>query len=208
MKNIFLIIIASMLFSFSAKSQKHWTFDMYKTVSHKNFRKNKLFQKEYDDKNPDIPLLDAAIFFATNEQRAKKRLTIMKYHKSCEIASYNHSKKMVKDDFFSHTNSKDKKRKNPSDRIILAGADTGAWGENVAYNYSSNGDTYLNVADKILFQWMHSEGHKKNILNKTNIYFGCGIYPKNNSIYATQFFIRSSTFTEIKAVDKLPPLKK
>ncbi len=209
MKNIFLIILISILFSLPAKSQEHWTFDMYETVTHKDFRKNKLFLQEYDVKNPDITLLDAAIFFATNEQRAKKRLTIMKYHKTCEITAYNHSKKMVKDDFFSHTN-KDRKRKSPTERAILAGIkNPSAWGENIAYNYASEGDNYLDIADKLLDQWMHSKGHKKNILHKTNVYFGCGAYQKKDgSIYATQFFIRNSTITEGKAVDKLPPLKK
>jgi len=208
MKNIFLITIVFVLLSSSAKSQKHWTFDMYETVSYKDFRANELFQQEYDANNPDIPLLDAAIFFATNEQRAKKSLKILKYHKSCEITSYNHSKKMVEDDFFSHKNNIDKDRYSPSERIILAGANPGAWGENIAYNYTSKGDTYLNIADKFLNQWMHSKGHKENILDKSNIYLGCGTYPINNYIYATQFFIRRSKFTEPKAVDKLPPLKK
>lgn len=134
----------------------------------------------------------------------------MKYHKTCEITAYNHSMKMVERNFFSHTNKKNRKRRTPNERAILAGIKSpSAWGENIAYNFAEDDDTYLDIADKLLDQWMHSKGHKKNILDKTNVYFGCGAYPKDGDyIYATQFFIRYDNIIEAKATDKLPPLKK
>lgn len=205
------ILSISVLIAFFAmektQAQTHWTFDMYETVTHKNFRSNKLFKQEFDASNPDIPLLDAAIFYATNEQRVKKRKSVMKYHKIAEIAAYNHSKMMVEKNFFSHTNSKVRSRKDPTSRIKLAGANVGAWAENIAYNYASDGDTYLDIADKLIDQWMHSRGHKKNILHKENVYLGCGAYMKGDAVYATQVFFRVQNVRETKATDKLPPLK-
>ncbi len=209
LKKILILIISILPFSNQVHCQEYWTFDMYEIVSHNDFRTNELFKQELIEKDIDIPLLDAAIFFATNEIREKKHLSIMKYHKCCEIAAYNHSKRMVEKKFFSHTNKKERKRRTPNDRAKLAGIESpSAWAENIAYNYFDEGDTYLDMADKLLDQWMNSPGHNKNIVDKTNIYIGSGIYPKGEYIYATQFFYRSSNITEKKAVDKLPPLNK
>ena len=206
MKNLKIIILLSILLVgvFCASAQEGWSYDMYETVTNKNFRSNQLFKQTFDEDNPDIPLLNAAIFFATNEQRVKSGISVIAFLPACEIAAYNHSKKMVELKFFSHTNSKESNRKSAKDRLKLAGAKTGSWGENIAYNYASSNSTYLDIADKFLDQWMNSSGHKKNILNTNNEYFGCGVYCSGNKIFGTQVFVRTTNFQEVTAKDKLP----
>lgn len=53
-------------------------------------------------------------------------------------------------------------------------------GENIAYGYST--------PESVMYAWMHSEGHKANILNSNYNKLGVGVYYYNGIIYCTQFF--------------------
>ncbi len=187
-------------------SSKQWTYDMYKTVGHTNFRKNVLFQQSFSSSKPDIPLLNAALFFMTNEQRQLAGVYLLDYHPACEIAAFQHSKSMVEKDFFSHTNYKQSDRSSTVLRAMLAGITNPSIAENIAYNYTSGSTTYLDVADKLITQWMNSSGHRSNILSKQAHQLGCGVYFSGSVVYATQVY---QWFNELKSdnpKDKLPNL--
>lgn len=208
------IIIGFILFFYSsAEAQKtntvpkQWTYEMYKSVSYKNFRSNPLFNQKFVSSNADIPLLNAALFFMVNEQRAKAGRDLVKYHPACEIAAYNHSKSMVESDFFSHTNNKNRNRETTEKRGKLAGISNPSFAENIAYNYPPSDATYLTVAELLIKQWMNSSGHKANILSDQALQAGCGAYANGNTVYATQVF-QWFNFVKIdKATDSLPNYK-
>lgn len=172
---------------------------IYEQYNHKNFRKSKELQQEIDPGNFRPELLNSAIFFATNEIRAKKKLRILDYHPKLERAATIHSDDMAKDNFFGHTNPKNARHREPEDRARRAGINNPKLAENVAegfllvYKAESSvipgqpGEffepgtrepipphTYLSCADQLLKSWMNSKGHRKNILSVNGIEHGAG----------------------------------
>jgi uncharacterized protein YkwD len=182
-----------------------WKRESYKTVSHENFRKNELFNQKINSNQPDYPLLNACIFFAVNEQRAKQKLKPLDYAQELEISAWHHAKRMAEKDFFSHENNLDKSRKSPDDRAKLAGISNPFIAENIAMRSGfSNNTTYLALTDDFIAQWMNSKGHKENILHKNALQLGCGVFMKGNDWYGTQCFQWFKPIKAQKASDKLP----
>jgi uncharacterized protein YkwD len=199
-------IIFAILFimSVSALSQESWHYSDYDSINHTNFRSYSAFYQKVNISNPDYALLNAVLFFITNEERVKNKKTPFLYHKSLEIAAYNHSKEMAKGKFLSHINHKNKKRRNTKERALLAGINNPFIAENVLYNFFSPNDTYLQIAEKLIEQWMNSPTHRKNILSEDGIQCGCGAFFRDDYVYATQNFQWFYPIFEKNAVDKLP----
>lgn len=187
MKN-FLFLPISLLFVIISQGQSLWKIEDYEKWDHLNFRQNQSFNQPFSVSNPDYLLLDAAMFFLTNEERSKVGVPPMRYHKFLEVAAYNHSLKMATTGFFSHYNSIDVYRKSTGDRGKLAGITNPHIAENIAYNFPKNGSTYMQVATLLIKQWMNSPGHKENILSKKGRQMGIGTYYIENKIYGTQAF--------------------
>jgi uncharacterized protein YkwD len=187
MKN-FLSLIISLIFVNISFGQSLWKVEDYEKWDHRNFRQNQSFNEPFSISNPDYLLLDAALFFITNEERSKAGIPPMRYHKFLEVAAYNHSLKMATTGFFSHYNSIDVSRKSTGDRGKLAGITNPHIAENIAYNFPKNGSTYMQVAALVIKQWMNSPGHKENILSKSGRQMGVGAYYIDNKIYGTQAF--------------------
>jgi uncharacterized protein YkwD len=187
-------------------AQSAWRIEDYSKWDHSNFRQNPSFNRPFSTSNPDYLLLDAIIFFMTNEERSKVGVAPMSYHKMLEIAAYNHSLKMATTGFFSHQNSVDASRYSTSDRGKLAGVSNPSFAENIAYNYPAEGSSYLQVGNKLIVQWMNSPGHKENILSSKGRQLGVGTYYYDDKIYGTQVF---QWFSYVKenpygSVDQLP----
>lgn len=167
---------------------------------------NQLFHQEFSKANPDYLLLDAAVFYLTNEQRSILGIPILPYHKLLEVAAYNHSMKMATTNFFSHENPVDASRASTEDRGHLAGVVNPKFAENIAYSYVSGGNTYLQVAAELVDLWMTSPGHRSNILSRNGKQMGAGTYYLNERIYGTQVFQWFSFLIERPAggTDELP----
>jgi uncharacterized protein YkwD len=165
-----------------------WNRDNYKVIDHKTFRKSEVFNKKIDHNNIDYALLNAAIFFLTNEQRAKKKLKPLEYVAELEASAWHHSKQMAEKRFFSHTNSKDKTRRTCDNRAKLAGIFNPNIAENIANFSGEDDETYLEVAAYLVKMWMDSQGHKENILSRNALQLGCGAYYRDGSWYGTQNF--------------------
>ena len=183
----FIIILLLLALPSAITAAPGWNRDNYKTLDHTSFRKSDIFKKKIDYNNIDYALLDAAIFFLTNEQRAKKKLKPLEYVAELEAAAWHHSKHMAEKKFFSHTNSKEKIRRTSEDRVKLAGITNPSIAENIAYSTEEN-ETYLEVAEMFINMWMNSDGHRANILSKSGLQMGCGAYHYNGKWYATQNF--------------------
>jgi uncharacterized protein YkwD len=193
-KSLILITIAVICYSTNIFPQ-----GIYDSIDIKNFRNYKAFNEQIDIKNFNSELLNAAVFFVTNEIRKKNKLPFLKYNSALEAAANMHSTDMAKDDFFSHTNTKNKKHKEPEDRATLAGIQNPHIAENITegfiLQYNSNESvitgesgifykdenyipipsrTYLELADDLLKIWMNSKAHRENILAADALELGCG----------------------------------
>lgn len=195
MRILTLLFSLYLLLSQHAVSQK-----IYTELDYTNFREHASFNMAIDINKFDSLLLNACIFFATNEIRVKKRLTPLEYNSALEASSMLHAEDMATLNFFSHTNNKNKKHRDPEDRAIAVGISNPHVAENIiegfVIQYKSGMDviaekpgefvnpkthdtlnlhSYLSLTDNILNQWMHSEGHRKNILAKDALELGCGV---------------------------------
>lgn len=194
MKKLLVISLLSVCLTIKSTAQ-----GIYDSLDIKTFREHTAFNQKINIENFNSDLLNAAIFYATNEIRKKHKLSILKYNSALEKAANLHSADMAKNNFFSHTNSKNKKHKEPEDRAKIAGIQNPHIAENIIegfiLEYTANdrvipGDpgvfyrdekfipiearTYLQLADEMLKMWMDSEGHRANILAKDAVELGCG----------------------------------
>ena len=164
----------------------------YYSISSKAFFEQGLADDTATLESLNLELLQAAIFHSTNLERSKKRQ--FKYGKNLEKGASFHSSEMESKGFFSHLNRKNKKYKTPFDRAEKFKANYIAVGENIleeialdykdnsvydselkngiyVFYHHNNGKrvrelTYKEIADKMVDSWMHSPGHRANILSK------------------------------------------
>ena len=184
--------------------ENRWTYELYDVYNHSNFRNHELFHREFNSENPDIPLLNAALFYLTNEYRAQKRRDALEHHIALETASYFHSKEMAERDFFSHINNINRDRGTTLLRAGLAGISNPFIAENILYEYYGRNDTYLELAERMLKLWVNSRTHRDNMLSRDGLQMGCGVYIKGERVYATQKFQWFHEIVEKEAVDKMP----
>jgi len=196
----FLLPITVML-SLAAHAQS-FSENWYTELSVDSFFKTEAAKTNIDVETPDIALLNAAIFFATNEARIKKKMEPMRYDAVLEKAAEFHSDAMREKRFFNHVNKTDRENRTPEQRIANKGGEFDATGENIIemppyktgpkgeYDVSKNADgtfaflgmngkplkivSYGDFARAAVRLWMKSPDHKANILSKNFTYLGCG----------------------------------
>ncbi|MFI0742149.1 CAP domain-containing protein [Streptomyces sp. NPDC021100] len=99
-----------------------------------------------------------------NAERAKAGCSPVRLNSLLTQAAQGHSDDMAARNFFDHTNPDGK---GPGDRITAVGYRWSTYGENIAYGQQ----TPASVMDT----WMHSSGHRANILNCSFDEIGVGI---------------------------------
>jgi uncharacterized protein YkwD len=121
-----------------------------------------------------------------NAERARAGLTPLRSEQRLELAAQRYAADMVERDFFDHT---DPGGLDPQDRILMAGYPSiNAWtGENLAWGEGSE-SAPLEIVDT----WMHSPGHKRNILRAEFLEIGIGVEfaapdGKDGATYVTTF---------------------
>jgi uncharacterized protein YkwD len=197
----FLVLLLLPVFAFGQlEADPNW----YAELSPDSFFNTAAAQQTIDLEKPDLALLEMAIFFATNEQRMKRKGDPFLPHQQLNAAARFHSEEMRDKRFFSHQNKSDKDNRHPEDRIRNQGETSFvATGENIlemtAYKLRPNEEyttdkqadgsfSYQNMRGKplpilsygdfaraALKVWMRSEGHKANILDKNFTHLGCGV---------------------------------
>ena len=172
-----------------AKAQRKWDDKYYASLTDENFRDFKLFNKPINLKKIDYKILNAAVFFVSNEARLEQGLSELEYQPNLETMAWNHSKSMGYRDFFAHVNKKDKKRREPRDRALLAGVSNPIVSENISAIGGQRFGTYLDLADHLIDGWIDSPPHRKTLYGKDAVQLGCGVYyytgiwQKNKKIY-------------------------
>lgn len=181
--------IAVFCFSFLGLLKAEWDNKKYEEYTYEQFIKLPEVSKNIDVNNIDYPLMNAAIFYETNQQRKKNGVPTLKYSVSLETVAAGHSADMVKNNFFEHT-SPVKGKSNMCDRFALVGGTCEYFGENI-YKSPLAG-TYLSLARGIVTEWAKSSKHFENMMSKNYKYLGCGSFLKNGEVYITQNYANNT----------------
>jgi uncharacterized protein YkwD len=118
----------------------------------------------------NLPVIRAAVLCLHNKERTQRGLPPLKENAKLRKAAKGHSDNMVADHFFDHTAPDGS---DMVDRILGTGYAAGqGWslGENIAW-----GTGNLATAREIHDAWMHSPGHRANILRRQFREVGIGI---------------------------------
>jgi uncharacterized protein YkwD len=180
---------------------------MYSRFNYTNFQNSSLAKQPINFNNIDYELLGAAIFYATNIERAKHNRPLFKPSMVLYKAAFIHSKDMAERNFFSHT-SPIAGRSTPSDRVKLYGQWIRTVGENIAYTFgiqyragtsvSSFANipphSYWSFALSVVDSWMNSPGHRRNILNAAFGRLGAAGYLEYKMPHRIPYFKATQVF--------------
>jgi uncharacterized protein YkwD len=129
-----------------------------------------------------------ATFCLINEQRASHGVPRLRRNARLDLASQRHARSMAARNFFEHGNFVGRIRS----ANYLQGARAWRLGENIAW-----GSGVLGMPSEIVDAWMHSPGHRSNILNRGFREIGIGVAPgtpargyDDGGTYATDFGAR------------------
>ncbi|MEU9128471.1 sigma-70 family RNA polymerase sigma factor [Kitasatospora sp. NPDC048540] len=112
-----------------------------------------------------------------NAERAKAGCGPVKASTKLQEAAQKHSDDMAARGFFDHTNPDGA---GPQQRIDATGYKWNTWGENIARGQRD--------AAAVMDAWMHSEGHRANILNCAFTELGVGVHTGTGGPWWTQDF--------------------
>lgn len=199
---IFFCFFGSITLSLSADSltevMDFTPWEKYDQFTYSDFKNYGPANQPIEFGNIDYALLNAAIFYETNRRRSEKGLFPYKHSDALERAAFMHAIDMVRGGFFNHSNTRDAKKRSPSDRSALFGG--GAAGENIATTFGIQYEagtmvsdinaipphSYNSFAEALVDGWMHSPGHRANILDEYGIgyeYLGCGGFENVNDAW-------------------------
>lgn len=224
-RHALLFVIFAGCLTVSAQQKGHP--DYYSRLDVYHFREDEFLNQPIDFENPDYPRLNAAVFFATNEQRLQRKLHLLTYSAQLEESASMHSADMFEKNFFGHVNPGNRKKRTPNDRASLTGILNPYLTENIAtafglmyeqnknvvvkgpgrFSYPGEQElipprTYLSVADALLKNWMNSEGHKRNILSGNALQLGCGTYMYlDTGFNMMPTFIATQNFQEYEKIN-------
>jgi uncharacterized protein YkwD len=198
MKNV-LIIILLQIGNLYVEAQSIWNETYYNKYTYQTITNFASINDTIVPEKLDYKLLNAAIFFETNRQRALYGLKPLKHDSRLENCAQGHSQDMALFEFYSHTSVIPGKRE-LSDRAKKAGIPDEYIGENIhdfhimkmnkeyyyppsqaGYFKKMNGErikthTYSSLAKGLVDGWMNSPGHRANILNSDYTHLGVGSY--------------------------------
>lgn len=184
-------LLVILLSAINIHAYAQWTEDMYSRYTYANYTDYDAFNQSIAQTGYDAHLLEAAIFYETNRQRAEYGLPLLEFDYNLFVCAHNHSVDMVNYDFYAHESPVSGKQ-SMSDRLDQVGYTNCTAAENIAEIYIRT--TYVASAQHLVNLWMNSPGHRTNILNSKLTHLGCGVayLVINNTVYVrtTQNFIR------------------
>ncbi|WP_157243472.1 CAP domain-containing protein [Algoriphagus resistens] len=177
-----------------------WIISDYQRFTPQEFFQLAAVNQTINYKKMDRGLLQAAMFFVTNEERIKHGLPPFEHSGLIEKIASEHAQDMVDYHFYSHV-SRVKSKQTIGDRFAKEGLNLMSIGENISssiglqyqegrqiniprtggmYTYASSSrevilpHTYLSYAQEVVKLWMNSPSHRKSILNPHFVKLGCG----------------------------------
>jgi len=171
---------------------EQWTEQMYEAYTYRNYTDYAAFSEPVKLGEVDAGLLEAALFYETNRQRAAHQLPELRYDRDLNVCAHNYSVSMVENDFFAHE-SPIAGEETMVERLAAVGYPNSSCAENLAL--CAMKATYAETARYIVEEkWMKSKGHRANILRKGLTHLGCGaaFYADGRVVYvkATQNFLK------------------
>lgn len=189
-KLLLLILTAWCTNGWSQLHLHEWNNSYYASYHSSTFKNESVIHQKINPNNIDYPLLNAAIFYRTNEERVKYGRSEFQHSPTLEQVAFNHSKDMVMYNFYSHKSPVPGKE-SMSDRIKSMGLNYKSCAENI-YDFFLSQPSYWEMANGLVEGWMNSEGHKRNILNPELHFLGCGIYHYENPQWSGYFWVKST----------------
>lgn len=174
--------------------------DAYQQYSWQSFNRIPDLSQAIDFSDPDYGLLNAAVFYVTNQERAQRNLPLLSFSPGLRDIADHHARAMATHDFVSHFNVYESRYRTLEQRSSVYGKNAHA--ENVASNflhqYRSNTYytpqparpfyeyydsrrqlipvlSYLEFAENLVDDWMGSSGHRRNILFRDLKSLGCAV---------------------------------
>ncbi len=198
---LFLFFITTILTVSSLYAQYDYQ-DYYNKEISKDIKSHFRSNEKVNELHFDSLLLDALIFSLTNEERLSHNMSELNFYNSLYSSANLHSFLIIKHDFFNHINKKNKKWKTPSDRVFYFDDSYFTLAENILENniLAHQGDvlkyridyledssivykdlngqcienlSYIDLAKRLVSQWMNSPPHRANILNDSFTHFAC-----------------------------------
>lgn len=131
---------------------------------------------QIDPDNYDLHLLNAALFYATNEIRIKKNRKPLGFNAALRDAAVVHTYQMVEKNFFNHYNTKTPRLRSPENRVTLFNTAAAAVAENIDWNHIEAAETsYAEVGRLIAKDFYESAPHRKNMLSSQYKKLGCAV---------------------------------
>lgn len=181
--NVVVILLLCSFAGFAQSSPEAWDASYYDGHTVQTFKQLPEVHQKIAGSKFNYRLINAAVFFRTNEERIKNNLPQFKFSVALEKAALGHSIDMVQQNFYAH-DSPVPGKKDMTDRLKRVGVDYRTCAENI-YNIFDEDPTYWSLASKLVDGWMKSSGHRRNILNPNFSYLGCGTWPYNNPEWPT-----------------------
>lgn len=152
---------------------------------------------------PGIKDIESKIIELTNYERKKKSLPELNYNRNLMIAARQHSYEMLIKDYFSHISPLDINRI-PVIRMYNAGIISYKTGENIAKQAGNLLPVLLennrdSIARDVVYNWMNSSEHRKNILDEDYSDIGVGVSNDDSILMITQNF-SGNTGLEVDSV--------
>ena len=193
--NVVVILLLCSFAGFAQSSPEAWDASYYDGHTVQTFKQLPEVHQKIAGSKFNYRLIDAAVFFRTNEERIKNNLSQFKFSVALEKAALGHSIDMVQQNFYAH-DSPVPGKKDMTDRLKRVGVDYRTCAENI-YNFFDEDPTYWSLASKLVEGWMNSSGHRSNILNPNFKFLGCGAWPYNNPEWPTyQWFKSTQSFSD------------
>ena len=188
------------------------------------FRQLDVARQSIDPADFDEPLLAAAIFQETNQQRANLQLPAFLPDERASVVARLHSQWMARHHALSHNETSNQGQPiTPHDRLMRQGLRLHITAENIAYNFAldlvpgkpfyvrvENGRnvysyqpggpslrayTYDGFAQAIVTQWMHSPLHRANIVDSSLRFLGVGAAPAHRPNHQDTIYATQDFYT-------------
>src|SRR5215468_3228030 len=138
----------------------------------------------------NTPDTEKALFDAVNRERAARHLTLLRWDEGLARAARKHAKQMAEQDLLEH--------QVPGEPDLPTRArEAGASFSHITENIGMAVD-----ADNFHKGWMHSPGHRENILDPTADSIGIAVVEGTEELYAVEDFARSVKPLSIEEQEK------
>lgn len=139
----------------------------YTTMGAEEFLYSNKFNSPINLQQIDVELIEAGVFFLTNQYRLEKKKEQLDYNASLAKGALIHSQQMEKYNFFDHVNRKNKTLARLDNRMNYVGyLHYQTLAENIYYGYLSvlEETSYKDVAQTITQAFINSKGHRQNLV--------------------------------------------